>query len=416
MDYTVSREQYGLLENTLNLGASCLIKSGLSVGKLEAPSILNAAQRTTGLHDWGPDDFIERLERLTTFAQAAPITSLARIFARQTFIKAVTNRLKMFEHLRNHPEIRQIEIKKPIFIVGFPRTGTTLLQNLLTLESGRRSLKFWELTAPTPVHDDPDIDRSKRRQTADRLLRLAYLISPEMADIHEIGTDNAEECWPLFANTFAVMNYDLSSGFRSYGDWLLERDMTGPYREFRLQLQLLAAQQETENFVLKCPEHLWFLDSLLKVFPDACIVWTHRDPVASIASYCSLVSLNRRTFYGNYDPHALGAHISDRFLTGIKRAMTVCEKVGQDRFFHVNFDTLVADPTSTVQQICTRFDYAYGSDLAKAIDEWQQNGRRDKRGRHKYSAERYGLDVSSIHQRYADYIETFQIAVKTPNR
>ena len=243
---------------------------------------------------------------------------------------------------------------------------------------------------------------------------MAYLVSPEMADIHEIGTDNAEECWPLFANTFAVMNYDLSSGFRDYGDWLLEQDMEGPYREFRLQLQMLAAQQDTNHFVLKCPEHLWFLDALLKVFPDACVVWTHRDPVASIASYCSLVSLNRRTFYGKYDPHALGQHITDRFLSGINRAIRVGEHEGDSRFFHVNFNTLVEDPTAVVKQICTKFDYNYGSGLDEAIQNWQNNSRRDKRGRHKYSAERYGLDANIIHSRYADYIERFQIPVARP--
>ena len=136
MEYTVSRNEYGFVEKALNFGASCLIQSGLKVGHLETQSILRAAQRQTGLTNWGSEDFIGRLDKLTEFSQAAPITSLARVFARQTFIKAVGNRLKMHAHLERHPEIRNHPIKKPIFIVGFPRTGTTLLQNLLSLEDG----------------------------------------------------------------------------------------------------------------------------------------------------------------------------------------------------------------------------------------------------------------------------------------
>jgi len=412
MEYTVSRTEYGAVERALNLTASCLIKSGLPVGNLSAQSILEAAKKKTGLDDWGSEDFIARLEILGQFAQGSHITPLAHVFARQTFIQAVSNRLKMEDYLKRHPEILQYPIKKPIFIVGFPRTGTTLMQNLLSLEPRRRALRFWELTAPAPVSEDRDSDRQTRMRTASRILKLAYLLSPEMAEVHEIRIDTAEECWPLFANTFAVMNYDLSSGFKNYGDWLLKQDMLGPYQEFRRQLQLLAAQEPTDHFVLKCPEHLWFLDSLLNVFPDACIVWTHRDPVASIASYCSLVSLNRRTFYGSYEPHALGRHITERFLEGINRATAVADAERSDRFFHVNFDALVKDPTTIVKQICEKFGYGYSSNMDAAIEAWQSNSRKDKRGKHKYSADRYGLDSKEIHSRYSQYISARGISIQ----
>ena len=144
MEYTVSRTEYGTVERVLDLAATCLIKTGLPVGDLGAPSILAAAKKKTGLDDWGSEDFIPRLEILSKFAEGSNITSLAHVFARQTFIQAVSNRLKTADYLKRHPEITQYPIQKPIFIVGFPRTGTTLLQNLLSLEDGRRSLKFWE--------------------------------------------------------------------------------------------------------------------------------------------------------------------------------------------------------------------------------------------------------------------------------
>ena len=130
-----------------------------------------------------------------------------------------------------------------------------------------------------------------------------------MGAVHEIRADSVEECWPLFSPTFAVLNYDLQSGFEDFGRWLLEHDMSGPYREYRRELQLLAHHRSTGNFVLKCPEHLWFLDALFEVFPDACVVWTHRDPLDSVASYSSLMSLNRRMIYGRFDPVEIVTHV-----------------------------------------------------------------------------------------------------------
>jgi len=411
-DLTVKRKEYGPLLHLVNLGAAALSGLGLA-GKLQEDAILRAAERRSGLDDWGPYDFYPAFREILRHARDAPFTALGRVNAQQSLIKAATNRLEMAAYFKAHPAVAQEKLRRPIFILGFPRTGTTLLQNLMDLHPQRRALRLWELVSPVPVDDDPEVDARKRLRSAQQLLSLAYLLAPEMKYVHQIGATTAEECWPLFFNNFSVMNYDLQANLHGFGDWLLASDMVPPYADYRDQLKILAQRDVSSDLVLKCPEHLWFLDSLLEVFPDACIVWTHRDPLASIASYCSLISLNQRMLYGRIAPHEIGANITDRFLVGVKRAMAAREAhPNKDQFFDVDFVKLVEDPRSVVQQIHSHFGLDYADSMDGDIDAWLNNGRADKKGRHRYSAEVYGLDAERIDRIYADYVERFQIPCK----
>jgi hypothetical protein len=411
---TVQKQEYNLLLKTLNLLAGAAWSLGIP-GEMTEESILGTAQKRVKLTDWGGEGFREPLKVLLHHLSQTQFSALGRTNAYLSLVQAAVNRLKIAEHLTQNPHIRDTPIRRPLFILGFPRTGTTLLQNLLALDPGRRALRFWELVSPVPVSPDRELDQKKRLRSAKRLLSFAYLIAPEMKYVHEIRADTAEECWPLFSNTFAVMNYDLQSSISGVGDWLMQADMTGPYREYRQQLQLITQSRPGVDFVLKCPEHLWFLDALLEVFPDACIVWTHRDPVASVASYCSLLSLNQRMLYGRFEPLPIGRHITQRFELGVRRAMAARDAKGRPgQFFDVSFHELVADPIAMVHRIHEHFDLPHPEGMDAAMSDWLNNERSDKRGKHHYSAERYGLDVAAIHDQYGDYIRRFNIRVKKP--
>lgn len=412
---TIQRHSYNKKEKFLNWCCGVVLGMGLDISSLEIESILDAATYRTGCDDFGGNEFVPRLTKLLQCGAEAPITNLARIMFREAMIGKAAALLKMQAYISAHPEIPSIPIVKPIFVVGLPRTGTTLLQNLLSLNGDMRPLKFWEMTTPTPVSDDREEDVNTRRNHAARLLRMAYFMSPEMADVHELTADTPEECWHLFATSFAILNMDLSSGLTNYGEWLVQQNMDQPYMQFRRSLQVMASQTPTKHFCLKCPEHLWFLDSLMKAFPDASIIWTHRDPVQSIASYCSLVSLSRRTFYGNYDPKELGAHIASRFDEGISRAIKVDEsKEYANRVHHVNFEDLVGDPAGVVRNICNRFDYNVSENLELLVDNYLNNQRSDKKGKHVYDADLYGLDSKELHHKMSAYIEKYNVKVKTP--
>ncbi len=412
-ELTVRDEEYRWSIKALDAAARLAERAGLPLGRCEADSILRAARRSTGHDDWGDEHFIEPLRLLCRVVRDnRDFTALARVIMRQTFIRAVSNRLEFQAFVKRHPDVLDTPVERPIFVLGFPRTGTTALQNLLCLDPGRRGLRFWELVTPVPWSDDPEDDERRRIRNAQRMLRAAYLIAPEQREVHYIDTNTYEECWPLFGNAFRVLNYDLQSGITAYGDWLLEQDMTTAYREYRQYLQLATWRNPADHLVLKCPEHLWFIDALLEVFPDACIVWTHRDPVPAIASYCSLISMQWRTLYGGFDPRVLGRHIVHRFHQGTERALAARARAHPDRFFDVNFTDFVNDQAGTVRAICRHFDLPFREGMDAAIATWLDNDRADHRGAHKYSAARYGIDPAEVHARYAEYIATFQVATQ----
>lgn len=395
------------------MGAVCGLAdaTSLPLANIEPASVLDAAARQAGSRDWGDATFMGPMTRILEEVSRPPFLPFARVYARAVATRAVVNRIEIERHLAAHPEIEQIPVRRPVFIVGFPRTGTTLLQNLLSQEPGARALPFWELTNPTPRHADPDKDIARRRARTGRDLSVANLVAPEMNQVHDIGVDTAEECWSLMANTFSVLNYDLAHGAHRFGDWLLEQDLSWAYAEYKRMLQIALHREAANTLVLKCPEHLWFLDSLLNVFPDACVVWTHRDPIKSVASYCSMVTLSRRADFGHVDAPALGAHIQRRFAQGIARATAVRARTSPDRFFDVNFEDLTADPLGTVQQIRAHFDLPATDAGLQNVRAWLDRPREDGPGRHVYSAARYGIDTTAVPDGFTDYVTEFDIPV-----
>src|SRR5262245_2960432 len=222
MTPTVSTLRYRRRIQLANGAAWVAEHLGFPLGTLDVDSIVAAARRDTGLEDAGDPRFLEPMSWIVRACDASPdVTALARIVLRQTWIRAVTNRLELQAFLARRPDVLDQPVRRPIFVVGFPRTGTTLVQNLLALDPTRRGLTFWELLVPVPADDDPERDRRIRRRIARRTLDAAYQIAPEMTSVHAIDAESLEECWPLFGNTFCVMNWDLQSGLRAYGDRLL---------------------------------------------------------------------------------------------------------------------------------------------------------------------------------------------------
>ncbi|MCB0756310.1 MAG: sulfotransferase, partial [Flavobacteriales bacterium] len=302
---------------------------GITPAELSVESITKKAQRRTGFKDAGSGMHLEGMKQLVKAVNSSPVTDFGKFSSTGFGVDALSNRLRMVEYFKQHPEVADIQIERPVFIVGFPRTGTTLLQNLMHLGEDRRALEFWELTNPVPVHSDPIKDVEKRQFITKTRLAVANFVVPEMKFIHEVRYDSLEECWSLFIPQFVVPNWDMTGRWPGYGEWILGHDLRSAYQEYKKFLQIIVSRLPNQKLILKCPDHMWHLDALLDVFPDACIVWTHRDPSKSIPSYCSLASLNWRLLYGEFDPKEMGPYIEDRFKQGIERALAVRGRVGE---------------------------------------------------------------------------------------
>jgi len=392
---------------------ACAVSEALHLPftRLDVDHILNGARRKTGLTDWGDERFIDGLKEVLKVVDVPEYTPLARAFISTVCERVVVHRLKIEQWFKDHPEALDIPIEKPVFVLGFPRTGTTVLQNMLEQADHRRAPQFWELTSPIPWHADLERDRKARIKRIESDLFWAYKFAPEMAEVHEVRATTAEECWPLLSNTMNVVNFDIAHGLKPYGEWLMTQDMDWAYAEYRRMLQMLLWRLPAQQLVLKCPEHLWFVDSVLATFPDACIVWTHRAPFDCIASYSSMISLSRRTLQGRIVPPQIGPHITERFATGVTRAMAARTAHGDEsRFFDVPFTELIKDRIGMVHRIEEHFGLERTD--GPALQSWLDSERSDGRGKHRYEASMWGLERDVINTRFEDYIDRFDIEVQ----
>ena len=410
-DVTIQVLEHRFIERWANRAAALSEALRLPFTRLDVDHILRTAKRQSGLSDWGDERFIEGLTQTVKVVDDPSYTPLARAFITAVCIRSVVHRLKIEQWFKDHPETADIPIEKPIFVLGFPRTGTTVLQNLLEQAPHRRAPEFWELTSPIPQHADFTRDQRSRIKRIESDLFWAYAVVPEMAEVHEIRATTAEECWPLLSNTFNVVNFDICHGLKPYGDWLMQQDGEWAYREYRRMLQMLLWRTPAKQLVLKCPEHLWFLGSILKVFPDACVVWTHRAPFDCIASYSSMISLSRRTLQGKIVPADIGPHIAERFNTGVTRAMAARAAHGDESmFFDVAFPELVSDRVGMVQRIEAHFGLEQTD--RPLLEGWLETKRADGRGNHRYDPAMWGLEPDAINAQLSAYIGRFGIGAE----
>lgn len=389
----------------LNRLASLGVALRLPMFSMNPDEIVREAQQKTGLTDLGDPRHRDGMDRLLANITSKGNTALGKIAGHDMGVQACMNRLRLYDYLNKHPEVAAQRIERPVFILGFPRTGTTLIQNLLAQSSDRRALPFWEIVSPVPLHPDSAKDVAKRQAMAKARLRVADYFAPEMRYIHEVRFDSHEECWPILVNSFTVPNWYMSSGWLDYGKWVLGSDLTWAYREYADFLRVMTARVPDRKLILKSPDHLWTLDALLNVFPDACIVWTHRDPARSVPSYCSLASLNYRVHHGWADPISMGQRVQHGFREGIERAIAVRERVGEERFFDVDFRRLLDDPRRVIDDITNHFGLTPIQDAD--MDTYLNKERNDERGNHTYTAEHYGLTEDGIHAYFKDYMERF---------
>ena len=394
-----------------------LEKAGLSLGNINIDDLERKAVDRTGLQDFGDMQYREPLEKLLENVSRSPALPLAKVSMKEQISQHLKNRLLIEDYLARHPEIRTIELDRPVFIVGLPRTGTTMVQNALSLSSECHSPEFWWLKYPVPGH--PNLAKSKvERLRRGRLLAsLNSFVAPEQASIHNTHARSLEECWHLFFNRFTSLSYAFGCGLHDYGRWLLQHDMEPTYTEYGDQLKLMSAQFPGQRLVLKCVEHVWFLDSLFKVFPNARVVWTHRDPFDSVASYASYISVFLRVMYGSCDQKKTGQFVEDLFSQGVTRAMAVRETLGkEDQILDVYCCDLVNKPVETIASISEKFDLPFQANDVGKLKSWLSSQRKDAAGNHRYVASDFGLNRQRTHTRFADYMDRFDVGSSSRGR
>ncbi len=372
---------------------------------LEADPILRMATRRTGHSDFGELDVREPLRRLVeSLEQENHLTSLGRVLIRYTLTQLAEARLGVQAALRSYPQILQEQVVRPIFILGLPRTGTTLLHRLLAQDPASRALYLWELNRPTP-QPYQDRDQQLRRTRFHVALFTRHLV-PQLDGIHKVQAEAPEECTPLLANTFRSPGFGLYGYIRGYTQWLEslgEENTRAVYRAYQRQLQLLQWQCPPRHWVLKCPLHSGALATLLQLFPDACVILNHRELTEVLPSACSNRLVNMRIYADKVDPRRVaaqrGAGLVSRFLQPALRARAA----RPDRVCDVFYSELVRDPLATVQAIYERFGLPLSAEAQQRMRNWLACNPQGKHGRHHYTLEQFGLDRATVEALFPGY-------------
>ncbi|HET6920623.1 MAG TPA: sulfotransferase [Jiangellaceae bacterium] len=379
------------------------------LGRLDAEAFLAAARRRTGLSDLGPDTTEAFGVLVDSLDREAGLTSFGRVVLGRMLRTFLAQRLRVVEALRCRPDLAAAPVRRPLFVVGYWRTGTTLLQNLLAQAHGARPLRGYEAFDPAAFVPG---GRYQRRLRYALLLRGLWYLGPDVAKIHNEVSDGPTECLLLLTRSFTTLHLPMMVSVPSYERWLWEQDanaFAAVYELHRMQLQTLQADGPAGYWVLKSPAHLNTLESLLRVYPDAAVVQTHRDPAKVVASLSSLVAQGISLLAQEPEPYVVGRQVLERTTRTLDRVQRTRATVGDDRIIDVRYADLLADPIGVVDRILERFDYPRTAASRQHMRRWLADNPQGKHGTHRYSLQQFGLDPATVYQLTARYRQRFQI-------
>ena len=374
---------------------------------LDPTALLDKAQRQTGLSDFGVTTFHEPFEiLLQSLRDEAQLNARGVFMLHRTMLRLLTNRLRTEQAFADSPALAETPIPRPLYVIGFPRTGTTLLHNLLACDPAARWMRLWEGLYPAPapqsLEDDPRI--AEVEEWAAGFEKVA----PRLAAAHKLAPRGPEECLWLIEHTFNDLIFELRAHVPTYSRWLAEHEAdVDIHQYYRRQLQLLGAHCRGNHWVFKAPRHLPGLAGLLAVFPEARIVQTHRDPVAVLPSLCSLCEILRGAASDAVDKPAIGAHWHARLKAIFEKATAVRGTAAEGQTLDIQYVDLVADPIATVQHIYAHHGYEFTEPFEAAMRQWLAANRQHKHGAHRYTLEEYGLSEAQVREDFSDYAKEF---------
>ncbi len=379
-------------------------------GKLDVDSMVAKARRRTGLSDFGDEWFMEPLSVLVrSINEEADLTLLGRLIQRRRIEGALATRLRVEDLLRRRPEIRDIELGPAIVIAGLQRTGTTTLHRLIASHPEMRAVAAWEGLNPLPLpREEPGDPHTRIRQALIAERAIAYL-APAFFAVHPAEHDAPEEDVLLLDVSFMSQSAEATMHVPTYARWLEGRDHTRAYEEFRTLLQLLHWQAPRHHWVLKTPHHMEHLDVVLEVFPTATIVQTHRDPLKTIPSFCSMVAHGRGLFSDRVDPREIGAHWLAKTERLVELTAKAREAADPHRFVDVSYYDLVSDPMAQLQNVYERAEIPFEEDARRVAERTANRNVQHRYGRHVYDAGSFGLTREEIEDRIALYRRRYDI-------
>ncbi len=396
----------------LNAAGRGLEALGIHPMRFDDTKLLQAAQKKTGLSDFGDDGFRGGLRVLTQAIESeARPTLMGRIMGQRQLLDLLTYRLQLVDHWKKHPEIAEAKIERPLFVVGLPRTGTTILHALLAQDPAIRAPLSWEVAMPFPPPEAATFTTDPRIAQTDKNFDIFRWLAPNFETIHPMGATLPQECITFTTYDFHSIQFEVTFNAPTYQSWYLQHDPSGVYAFHHQFLRHLQHYVPGQQWALKTPAHLNYMDALFAEYPDALIVQTHRDPLAVIPSICSLLYTMRCAGTDHPDPFSIGRQQSVQWSTYLNACMHVRENLPEKsgQFFDIYFEEVIEDTIECVRRIYEHFDMNF-SDLAlDRMTTFLEENQRHKHGVHKYTLEMFGLDEDELTEMFAEYCQRYNI-------
>ncbi|KHO22077.1 sulfotransferase family protein [Mycolicibacterium setense] len=375
---------------------------------LTADGLHQQASAQTGLSDFGDQGYRDRMDvLLQAFGELPNFTAFGRTYAFSLMLTFLKGRLRVIDHLKRHPEIFDVEVKAPLIIAGLPRTGTTHLHSMLAADPALRSLPYWEAQEPLPAPGEEGTVEPRRQRTGDAL-NISNTLMPYFQLMHEMTIDHIHEDIGLMVQDFASGFFTTLTHLPRWSDYLATHDQTSGYQFLRLMLQVLTHQDGRDRrWVLKSPQHLEQFVPLLKVFPDATFIVTHRDPVEVAVSMATMMTYTMRMSVDKVDVPT----VANYWITRIEEMLNACMRdrdlLPADRSIDVRFDEFMADDLAMVRRVWDVAEYAPSEASQRAVADYLAGHTRGRLGRIDYRTEDLGLDREQLEARFAPYVARF---------
>ncbi|MDG4664582.1 sulfotransferase [Mycobacterium sp. 236(2023)] len=374
---------------------------------LDADVLHTRAREATGLDDFGPDDYRERLDLYLAELGEIDMHEPGIVNFHAQLVQWLKNRLLLTDLLARHPEIDDIELAPPVIIAGLPRSGTTHLHNLLAAAPTFRSLPYWESVEPFPLPSESGMDPDPRIGRMDIAVQTMDLLMPHFALMHEMTTDHVHEEIQLLANDFSTMLMETLAHVPRWTEYYWNRDQTPTYEYLVTQLKALQFLRGGGRWVLKSPQHLGELTVLNQVVPNASVVFTHRDPVPVALSMIAMVTYSGRMHLDKVDVPTVAAAWVDRLEKLLGAVVRDRDTVSADRSIDVRFDDFMNDEMGVAESVFTLTGDPFDGPERSAIADYLDSHRRGRHGRVHTSAEMFGLDTAELRERFAPYTSRF---------
>ena len=393
--------------------------AGLVAGLRKQPDLTNLitdpgdASELQGKDSYGTAGALRVL--LRALKDEAALSAFGRLAARWDIEQRLKNLCRLRKEEMRSPEIAQEPIRAPIFVTGLPRAGTTFLQTLLSDDPDNQVPRCWQCMYPYPDRPRPG-GRDTRPERLNRQLRCFNLLAPDLHKVHPLNGSSPQECTEITAHVFQSLRFDSTHRVPSYRKWLDEHGHLSAYRFHKRFLQHLQHQTGRQRWILKSPDHVFALGALQSVYPDARVVFMHRDPVKVVQSNAQLIEILRAPFTRAVDRFQVGRQTLSDLSLGAAHMIEASRRgiFPQSQVFHLQFLDLISHPIDAVRRLYSHFGLPLGLTAEEQMSKRIAGKPNGGYAKNMYFLARHGLQLREVEQNFRDYIDHFDVQAELP--